>query len=73
VQITIENTSQIVEVNGSKCRVWIGETESGIKVECIVCLIAVRRSEDTSQFESELFEQPAPFQSEAFPLRMILQ
>lgn len=32
MKITIESTTQIVEANGVKCRVWEGVTERGVKV-----------------------------------------
>jgi hypothetical protein len=74
MKITIENTSQVVMVNDVPARVWEGTTESGIKVQCLVTRIAVHNSQDCSQFEDELVEQPAPQPEhmEAFPLRLIL-
>lgn len=73
MKITIENTSKIVEVNGVACRIWEGETASGVKVVCLIPRIAVRNGQDSSQFESELQETKAPTaDAAAYPLRMIL-
>jgi hypothetical protein len=78
VKIAIENTNRIVEVEAIagdkvKARVWEGETDSGIKVQCLITLIAVRNGEDTSQFERELKQQRAPqIEPQAFDLRLIL-
>lgn len=72
--VTVHSTDQIVELqHGLKGRVWEGVTESGIKVQMIVPRIAALATENLSEFERELEEQPAPsvFPS-AFPLRMIL-
>lgn len=73
MKITIESTSKIVLANGIQCRVWEGQTESGIKVECLIPRIAARKGQDLSQFEKELEEcSPPSAEASAFPLRMIL-
>ena len=65
MKITIENTTKIVEVSvgvgrAVPCRVWEGETDSGIKVACLIPSIAVRNGQDTTQFDRELEQQRAP-------------
>jgi hypothetical protein len=73
MKITIENTTEIVEVNRVPARVWEGTTESGIKIQCLITLIAALKTEDCSQFERELQEQKPPTVAErAFPMRMLL-
>lgn len=72
MKITIENTDQIVEVNGVPARLWEGESVTGIKVQVLVTRIAVHDSQDCSQFAAELEEQRPPSIEQAFPLRMIL-
>jgi hypothetical protein len=73
MKITIESTTQIVEVNGIPARIWDGETESGIKVCCLITRIAAHQDADLIQFDAELKEQCPPFREfDAFPLRMIL-
>jgi hypothetical protein len=74
MKITIESTGQIVKASGIDCRLWLGETEGGVKIEVLIPRIAVRNGQDTSQFEAELKEQnrPVPTGGEAFPLRMLL-
>lgn len=73
MKITIESTSEIVSVNGIDCRVWEGETASGIKLQALVPRIAVHKDQDASQFDAELQEQSPPLPAErAFPLRMLI-
>lgn len=73
MKITIESTTKIVKASGIDCRVWEGETSSGVKVEVLIPRIAVPNGQDTAQFERELQECRAPSPDvEAFPLRMIL-
>jgi hypothetical protein len=72
--ITISNTTEIVVADGVPCRVWEGQTESGVKVQCLIVRIATFASgTDLAQFEAELEEAAAPSaEVQAFPLRMIL-
>ncbi len=73
MQITISNTSKIVQVNGVPSRIWEGKTSSGISVLCLVTRIGVMETEDTSQFERELEEVSAPSAiAESYPLRVVL-
>lgn len=82
MKITIESTTQVVFVNpregdraesGLACRVWEGETESGIKVQCLITRIAASKNDNLAQFERELIEHSAPSADvRAFPLRMII-
>lgn len=79
MKITIESTTRIVQIateSGSAmvpCRVWEGETDSGIKVQVLVTRIAAAQSDDLSQFARELTECRAPSADvQAFPLRMII-
>ncbi len=70
MKITVESTTQIVDVNGIPAHVWEGQTESGIKVYCFITRILVPRGEDESEFERELQECRPP--SVTFPLSLIL-
>lgn len=71
--VTVHSTDQIVDAQGGvKCRVWEGETESGIKVTMLVPRIAAHKDQDLSQFERELVEHKPPTLTNVFPLRMIL-
>jgi hypothetical protein len=73
VKITIESTSQFATVNGVPARIWEGASESGVEVICWITRIAVRRSDDCSQFDRELAEQRPPSEGAlSFPLRMVL-
>jgi len=73
VKVTLESTSKIVEVNGVPCRIWQGETESGIPVHAFITRIAVHKDADASQFERELQTCRAPSADvQAYPMRIIL-
>lgn len=84
MKITIESTGKIVELvyNGLcvPARVWQGETESGIPVQCFVTRIAPeipkshpRIDELTAEFDRELARQADPRPSvAAIPLHLII-
>jgi hypothetical protein len=84
MKITIESTSKIVAlvINGRDlpARVWQGETESGIPVQCFITRIApeIHRSNPdidrlTAEFERDLQRQADARPSvEAIPLRLII-
>jgi hypothetical protein len=77
MKITVESTDKIVDLlNESSviaCRVWEGQTESGVKVHCFIPRIAAKADQDLSQFERELQEmRPASVEIAAIPLRLIL-
>jgi hypothetical protein len=46
MKIMIQNTSQIVEVNGVPARVWDGVTDRGGRVQVLVTRVAVRYADD---------------------------
>lgn len=71
--ITIHNTTKVVVMNGVPCRVWEGETESGIPLHCFIARVAVHNSLDQSQFEHELQETRTPSaEVQAYPMRLVL-
>jgi hypothetical protein len=84
MKIRIESTSKIVTlVVGGKdvpARVWQGETDGGIPVQCFITRIApeIPKSDPniddlTAEFERDLKRQADPRPTvEAIPLRMIL-
>lgn len=84
MKIRIESTSKIVTlVVGGKdvpARVWQGETDGGIPVQCFITRIApeIPKSDPniddlTAEFERDLKRQADPRSTvEAIPLRMIL-
>lgn len=73
MEVTLSNTTKIVDVNGVPARVWEGKTSSGIPVHCFITRIAVADNADRSQFERELHEcrKPSPA-VEAIDFRLIL-
>lgn len=60
MQIQIESTTKIVNLNGVPARIWEGHTASGIPVHCYVTRIAVANGQPSEQFERELQEQRMP-------------
>lgn len=74
MKLTLESTTQLVEVHGIEGRVWEGVTERGVKVQAVITRIAVARADDNSQFERELVEKDhkTPPEPRAFDPRLIL-
>lgn len=79
MKLIIENTDKIVNVvDGAtdatvRGRLWVGQTESGIRVQCVVTRIAVEQNENQEQFQRELQEcRPPEAGQVAFPLRMVI-
>jgi len=73
MKITVESTTKIVELDGVPCRIWEGQTASGVRVHCFIPRIAAKDDQDLSQFEAELQETIAPSEAVAvYPLRLIL-
>jgi len=73
MQIEIESTEKIVELDGVPARVWEGQTKSGIPVHCFVTCISPQTNDNIEQFEQELKEQKAPSPAvAAYPFRLIL-
>ena len=74
MRITVESTTQIVEVDGVLARVWDGATERGTRVQCCITRIAVEKFADHAEFEAELIESPdtRPVEPRAYSERMIL-
>jgi len=84
MKIMIENTPKIVTliIRGQEvpARVWQGQSESGVPVQCFITRIAPevlttdpRADELCAEFERELRHTAAPRSTvEAIPLRVIL-
>lgn len=73
MKITLQSTEKVVTLNGLPARIWEGKTESGIEVHAYITLIAVEKTNDTSEFERELQEQKPPTAAvESIPLNMII-
>lgn len=63
MKISLESTSKIVSLNGQNCRVWEGETETGIKCHAYIKLIVHNQNEESlvgEQFARELQEVKDP-------------
>ena len=75
--VTIRSTTKIVTLpTGSgtiNCRVWEGQTITGVKVHCFIARVAAKDDQDLSQFEAELLEQHVPCaEIRGIPSRLIL-
>lgn len=76
MKITIHNTSKIVNLGNVPARVWEGETESGIKVNCFITrIIPILQRDDPKQeeFQAQLQEvEPPSVTADAWPARLVL-
>lgn len=70
MKMTITSTDKCTEIDGVPVRLWEGVTEAGVPCLVFVHRLAVKKTEDSAQFEAELKEQCPP--GLFFPLRMIL-
>jgi len=60
MRITIKPSAAIVELNGTPCRIWTGNTQLGIPVTLYVTRIQVDRELDHEEFLRELVETEPP-------------
>ena len=74
MKVVLESTSKMVRVNGFPCRIWEGETLSGIKVHAFITrVVADAEGSDLREFERELQECRTPSAAiSAYPLSLIL-
>ncbi len=73
MNIQIQSTHVLTEIEGRQVRVWDGLTESGTPCKVFVARLAVHRDHDASQFERELKEQLPPSElTQTIDLRHIL-
>jgi len=73
LKLTIEPTSQIIELNGHKARVWEGTTDRGTRVHLFVARVAIAKDEPPEAqavFDRELLEQREP--SVTWPMRLLI-
>jgi hypothetical protein len=73
MEITLHNTTKIVDLNGIPARIWEGHTDSGIPVHAYITRIGVAVGEDQQAFESQLSAASAPSPPmEKLPLRLLI-
>lgn len=79
MKITIESTDTLIWVADERSggfipgRLWVGKTEGGIEIQCVVTRVAVAQNEDLAQFQRELLEcRPPAAAVSVFPLRMVI-
>lgn len=73
MEIQLHNTTKVVFLNGVPARLWEGYTASGVKVHAFITRIAVKDSDDLSEFEAELdaVAPPSP-EMDGIPLRLLI-
>jgi hypothetical protein len=59
MKITLDSTPKIVNVNGTRARVWEGTTASGIPIYAFVARIATDSTRG-QELAAELSEMPVP-------------
>ena len=76
MEIQLESTAKIVQLNGVPARIWEGTTASGIRVHAYISRVAIAADEEPSvhrQFEQELQScRPPSAEVRAIPLSLIL-
>jgi hypothetical protein len=73
MKVNLTSTTKIVEINGMRCRVWEGHTDSGIPMHAYIPRVAVANEHDSSQFDRELQAcEPPSAEIQAIPLRLFL-
>lgn len=74
MQIFLENTTRLIDVNGIKARLWEGETKSGIPIHCLIIRIAVNKEANQEEFERELknVSPPSAASEQAFPSSFLM-
>lgn len=76
MKIIIESTTKIVELNDVPCRVWEGETDTGVKIFALIPRVAHDQKEPQEvhrQFARELIQSKAPSaEMEAIPARLVM-
>ncbi len=71
--IIITSTTKIVTLNGVSCRIWEGQTTSGIEVHAYMTRIACPVDADAGQFDVELEACATPSVDVAsIPARMLI-
>jgi hypothetical protein len=72
VKITIVPTSTITEMDSVPVRLWIGQTEDGVRVTLAVHRVIVSDEERQEQFQRDLLECVPPAEDRKVPLRQAL-
>lgn len=72
MKITIIPTSDLTEYDGAKCRIWKGQTESGIPVALAVRGVIVNEQSRQAEFQRDLYETIPPKEDREIPLRQAL-
>jgi hypothetical protein len=72
MKITLEPTGRFDTVEGVRCRIWTGMTESGAKLTAYIPFVKVHRDEDNTEFEKALSEVKVVRELVSFDYRMVL-
>lgn len=58
MQVTLHSTDEMVEFNGTRCRVWQGKSAGGIECFALIPFVGTRRGQDNREFLDDLRDQP---------------
>lgn len=73
MKVTLEPTSLMVTVNGVPCRVWQGQTESGLQIHAHIALVGTDERAEAPELEAALQQVATPRAELAgYPLRLVL-
>lgn len=64
MKITIESTKTITTINGTRVRIWEGQTENGIVVHAYVAAITINENEPRADEFTKEFIKLSPFNVE---------
>jgi len=67
VKITVVPTSTLTELDGVHCRIWTGQTESGIRVALAVHRVIVSERDRQAEFERDLVTCVPPAEDRNLP------
>lgn len=71
MKIEIEPTGDFEGVNGTRCRIWEGVSDKGVKVKLAIAFVQVATADDNSAFETELREIKSSRELVYFDNRML--
>jgi hypothetical protein len=68
VKITVVPTSTLTELDSVPVRLWVGQTEQGVRVMMAVHRVIVREEDQQAEFVRDLHETVPPALDEKRPL-----
>jgi hypothetical protein len=72
MKITIVPTSTLTELDSVPCRLWVGQTEHGVRVTVAVHRVIVSEADSQAEFQRDLHETAPPADDRRVPLAQAL-